>query len=462
MPHRHSFCAVPPAPHVIAQLYADYKRYTEAVDISFHDYLQGIGFVDRQKPLTGRDQGRSLAMDGGAELVSVPKHRIVGELRLIVLLVDFADNVGKRPRHEYEDMLFSHNSFLTGSLRDFYAEVSRGQVEVTGSVHGWLRMPQPYSYYVNNQSGIGSYPQNAQKLAEHALQAALEEQVEFSVALDKLNQGVITGLFIVHAGRGAEVFSSVPLQHQNIWSHKDDLHQAVQVREGLFAANYLLVPEDCRTGVCAHELGHLAFQWDDFYDPNYDKDGSEWDGAGNWDLMAGGSWNDGGNTPAHPAGLHKLQHGWVEVQSIAKSTANIVLPPYNHPHATVLQIRGPAFSKTQSLVLENRVKQGFDTKLPGFGLLVWRVDTSLEEVNPDQPAMILVQADGKHDLERPGDFNEGDTGDPFPGVAKVVSLGDKGNISTSFPGPQRSGISLSNIRIDPVSSEARFDVTIAP
>jgi transposase len=31
---------------------------------------------------------------------------------------------------------------------------------------------------------------------------------------------------------------------------------------------YLTFPEDCKMGVCAHELGHLAFQWEDFYDPN--------------------------------------------------------------------------------------------------------------------------------------------------------------------------------------------------
>src|SRR6185295_2280642 len=172
------------------------------------------------------------------------------------------------------------------------------------SAHGWLRMPQHYSYYVNNHSGTGNYPHNAQRLAEHALTAALHEHVPFPVDLDKFGTGNITGLFIVHAGPGAESMTSVQQQKLNIWSHKADLHSPVLVANGLNATNYLTVPENCRMGVCAHELGHLAFQWDDFYDPNYDQDGSEWDGAGNWDLMSGGSWNDGGNTPAHPAGLH--------------------------------------------------------------------------------------------------------------------------------------------------------------
>ena len=60
----------------------------------------------------------------------------------------------------------------------------------------------------------------------------------------------------------------------NIWSHKADLQKAVKVNPRPIANNYLTIPEDAKMGVCAHELEHLLFQWDDFYDPNYDEDGS--------------------------------------------------------------------------------------------------------------------------------------------------------------------------------------------
>jgi immune inhibitor A len=404
----------------MAQLFADYKRVTKGLKISFRDYLQIIEFEDPEKPLRGRDEGRGLSVGPGFELVMVPKKPVTGDLRLIVLLVDFEDNVGRRPPQEYDDMLFSENVFLTGSLRDFYRQVTRGQVDVTGTVHGWLRMPKPYGFYVNNQSGTGAYPNNAQMLAEHALAAAIRDQVEFSPALDKFQDQSITGLFLVHAGRGAEGVPNTMLRKQHIWSHKADLARPVEVRDGLFATTYLTVPEDCKMGVCAHELGHLAFQWDDFYDPNYGRDGNEWDGSGNWDLMAGGSWNDGGNTPAHPAGLHKSQHGWVPVNRITTTTRGLVIPPLSNPDGAIVSIRSSVFKNTQSLILENRVRAGFDAKLPGTGLLVWRVDTDLQQVNAGRPAMLLVQAAGKHDLEVPGDFNAGDEGDPFSGTASVT------------------------------------------
>jgi immune inhibitor A len=445
------FC-VPPSPEVMSMLFMDYRRSGAYKKMTFPEYLASVGYTDPAEDFVGMDDNarfRSAAM--GPQLIDVPAQPVTGKVSAKVLLVDFPDRPGVLLPQHYEDLLFSKNIYPSGSVRDYYAEVSLGKVEVQGSVHGWLRMPQPYSYYTNGESGTkwNSYPHNAPRLAEDAVNVALQSGIQFDPGLDKFNQGIITALIIVHAGRGAEVMPPA-LRGGEIWSHKWILRNPVNVAENLAATIYLIVPNDCKAGVCAHELGHLAFQWQDFYDPNYDEDGKEWDGSGLWDLMAGGSYNGNGARPAHPAALHKLQHGWIK-STVVKKSRSITLKPYTSKYGRTYKLMSPSFKPKQYLLLENRSRSGFDFNLPGEGLLVWRVDESGEQEASDQPGLCLVQADGKHNLEDPDDWNQGDAGDPFPGSQNIILLKDIGTTSTSFPEYPRSGITLQNIRHDPIT-----------
>jgi hypothetical protein len=201
-----------------------------------------------------------------------------------------------------------------------------------------------------------------------------------------------------------------------------------------------MVPKDCDVGVCAHELGHLVFQWQDFYDPNYAKDGDYWDGAGQWDLMAGGSYNRDGSRPAHPAALHKTQHGWLAVDEVAQSQS-LELLPIGSSDGRAVRLRSPRLKNHQYLLLEHRMREGFDADLPGEGLLVWQVDEIKEMTGAADPGMYLIQADGRKDLNNANDFNKGDAGDPFPGAVGVEELKE-----IRLPNGQDAGIRLKRIR----------------
>jgi len=431
-------CLMPPEPAVLAELYDRYKRSGVAGKISFKEFLAIIGYDDPSVNINGMDDGVRItraATAAGPQLFAIPERKVAGSLRILVLLVDFADRPGTRDVAAYQSMLFSDKQYPTGSLRDFYREVSCGKVSVTGSVHGWLRMSRPYAYYVNKSSGTNAelYPANAQGLCEEAVRVAMAASVPFPRELDLFEDGNITALFVVHAGLGAESLSS-PQDKNEIWSHKWFMPNPVAAGPGLTASTYLIVPQNCKLGVCAHELGHLAFQWEDFYDANYNEDGQYWDGSGNWDLMASGAYNGRELSPAHPCGLHKLQHDWVSVKDIgpAKGRTKITIPPSTGTAGHVVRVHGPKYRKGQYLFLENRQKAGFDFALPGPGLLVWRVDESKVNTGPSSAGLTLVQADGKNDLDNPDDHNQGDAGDPFPGHTSRTSLGDSGPGSTSF------------------------------
>ncbi|MFH1143248.1 MAG: M6 family metalloprotease domain-containing protein, partial [Candidatus Eisenbacteria bacterium] len=241
-----------------------------------------------------------------AQLRSIP------DRQAIVILVDFSDNVadvGTYPKSHYEDMLFSVGSYPTGSMRDWYLENSYGQFNVTGAVTVWLRMPQLYSYYVDGQAGFGTYPQNAQKLAEVAVVAA-DPYVDFSqfdndgpdgVADSGDDDGMVDALFIVHAGPGRETTGSDDDIHSHAWSMS-----VTQVVDGVGAQRYSMEPEDGKRGVFGHEFGHVL-GLPDLYDTDYSSSG-----AGYWCMMSSGSWGGGGETPVHFLSWCKARLGFLE------------------------------------------------------------------------------------------------------------------------------------------------------
>jgi len=149
------------------------------------------------------------------------KAPITGVRKAIVLLVDFSDKTASTAQSHYTNLLFSLSTYPTGSMRDYYKEVSYNQLDIQGAVSGtagptagWYRAPQVYTYYTNGNYGFGTYPRNAQRLTEDTVTLA-NPYVNFA---DYDNDGdtYVDALFIVHAGPGAEVTGNP----NDIWSHK--------------------------------------------------------------------------------------------------------------------------------------------------------------------------------------------------------------------------------------------------
>ena len=101
-------------------------------------------------------------------------------------------------------------------MTEYYKEASNGQVEIVGQVVGPFQMPQPLSWYANNNYGIGK-PEGeprANILAQDAA-AAADPQVDFG-PYDNDGNGYVDAFIVVHAGRGGEETGDPG----DIWSHK--------------------------------------------------------------------------------------------------------------------------------------------------------------------------------------------------------------------------------------------------
>ena len=333
---------------------------------------------------------------------------LAGVVRVVVVLVDFPDRHLAHPAAHFQNLFFSLGGVPTGSVREYYREVTHGIVDIHGQVVGPFRMPQTLAAYAHGASGLGSAVPNATTMARDALLAA-DPAVNFA-PFDNNGDGFVDAFIVVHAGAAAEVTGSA----NDIWSHKWTLQGGAKTVDGTKVYGYLTVPEDAKIGVCCHELGHLLFGFPDLYDT----DGTS-EGIGNWCLMAGGSWGGGGDTPVHPSAWCKANQGWAAVDNRTSNGA-VSVPDVKASH-TVLRLWKDGAPGTEYFLVENRQRTGYDASLPAGGLLIWHVDESASgNTNEAHYKVALVQADGKRDMEL--DHNRGDGGDPYPGSSNNTAF----------------------------------------
>jgi immune inhibitor A len=267
---------------------------------------------------------------------------------------------------------------------------------------GPFRLPKKLTEYANGASGLGGVAPNAQTMAYDAAVAA-NPTVNFT-PYDNDGNGYVDAFIVIHAGTGAETNANP----NDIWSHKWTLAGGAYSADATKIYAYLTVPEDCRIGVCAHELGHLLFGFPDLYDTDNSSEG-----IGNWCLMAAGSWGGGGNAPVHPSAWCKANQGWVAVENrTVNGVVQIADVKGSHKLYRLWKDGGPG---KEYFLVENRQATGdFDKSMPGSGLLIWHVDEN-QTSNRDENHywVALMQADGKRDMEN--NANRGDAGDCWPG-----------------------------------------------
>ena len=381
-----------------------------------------------------------------------------------LLLGRYSDAANSFSRSDFHNQIFANNP--TGTMIDYYREVSNGQFELSGGTFGWYALPETQDFYVGGKSGLGG---GGARFARD-LAVAADSDVDFS-QYDADDDGYVDVIMVVHTGAGAETGVS-----SNIWSHRWNLNAAASVNpdllpEGEYVTNdprpghpgefikvndYIIQPELARStgglvniGVFCHEFGH-AIGLPDLYDT----DGSS-EGIGNWGLMAGGSYGGDGNHsnyPAHMCAWSKEFLGWVKPMIIEQESLNVAIMNSEKNANEIYKIYLNGEPGPEYFLIENRQKVGFDRYLSGAGLLIWHIDQDVidarlysNSVNNDEQrkGVDLEEADGRADL----DFgrSRGDAGDPFPGIMQNHLFNSSSNPGSESNDGEDSGVA---IRID--------------
>lgn len=323
---------------------------------------------------------------------------VLGTYNVLIITVDFTDQLGVYPIENFERLMNEPGYDVYGSVNDFYRECSYDQFGVNGVATGWYTA---FGDHYRYGYGDGDNWRAAAELAREAILAALSNGVDFSI-YDNDGDGNVDGLFIVHAGPGAETGAS-----EYPWSHRWSLRGAglnAVTANGVTINDYTMEPELhsgselVRIGVFAHEYGH-ALNLPDLYDT----DGSS-SGIGPWGVMSGGSWGYGGKSPAHFCAWSKIQLGWVEPINIEVDQFDVVIPDAeNNP--IVYRLWEEGMMEDEYFLVEYRKNIMFDRSLPSCGIAIWHIDDNLNSNTNDSHRLVdLEEADNSETNSRVTDL----------------------------------------------------------
>lgn len=407
-----------------------------------------------RKFLKGKKPSRLQAKDSSLNIEKSTQ----GIWNVLVLLVEFDNQESVTSVEHYNDLLFSERKIETGSMRDYYREVSWNQLNMDGDVGGWYRANNDYSDYVDlgkisSDTLRWKMPKAKELVKETILKAKESNKFNFS-KYDNNANGKIDTLVVVYAGKGAERTSNFSY----IYPHRGKFSEPIKLEDGLVADNYILMHElpSYDIGGYCHEVAH-SLGIPDLYLPDFSSTI-----VGRWCLMGLGCYNNDGKTPAHLSPWCKLHMGWAKPETIKGKPETYTIPIVSQSPNNIYKIEVRGNGGKEYFLVENRQQKGFDECLPSNGILIWHIDeTRAIEYFPNNDNkrlfMALEQADGKNELaQRVFDFNSlgpnitkidltGDGGDVYPGDTnnRTFNFRSRPN-SNSFSG-YRTSISITDI-----------------
>ncbi|MDZ4804181.1 MAG: M6 family metalloprotease domain-containing protein [Candidatus Eisenbacteria bacterium] len=382
-------------------------------------------------------------------------------LNVLVILADFMDRPATGDMLDLaaiEKRLFSRNELPNGSMADYYIENTGGRLILAGQVIGWHRMPERYSNYVAGAAGLSFYPRNTQGMVRDAARAA-DPDVNYALFDNDGPDGVAdTGdddkrvdlLLVMHTGTGTEGSSSPQELRAVAWFLPEP-----QYLDGVNVSEFAIVPWSGGLGVMAHEIGHLLGLPD-----LYDATGRSL-GLGAWSLMSGGWSLDQTRTPAHLDAWCKTRLGVLSPVVVTSLQEAVVIDPVELGGA-IYRLNAGGAGGFQYFLVENRRRIGFDSFLPGEGLLIYHVNELRPTNNlPPNYKVGLEQADGLFQLENlNGNPSFGDAGDPWNGATTGEGFGRFTIPDSRNQEGQETGIAV--YALDGPDGSGRMTATLRP
>lgn len=334
--------------------------------------------------------------------------------KVLVLLIEFSDkkhNILYSPGYFY-NLLFGS---AKGSMKTYYTEQSYGKYNISGYVSEWIEIGKKYSDLGADTTDIDNMNGIVYGVAEGLSKLSKRKNLK---EFDANGDGEIDHLIVVHAGNAQEYTGT----DGDIWSHRYYVQNSIIQSYGVTGVNivknqgYTMQAESSPMGIFAHEFGHdlgLA----DLYNT---MTGNKTVGA--YSLMDYGCWSgtiqdDGKPDGTMPTGLsawEKASLGWISLSTVSslvdnKERSYFIKNMNKNSEMSAYKI-DLAANGSEYIILENRQKTGYDSLLPGSGILAYHIfkgdrkgksfeyDFEKNILNVNMRRIKIIEADGNNSL----------------------------------------------------------------
>lgn len=353
--------------------------------------------------------------------------RYEGNKRGLVILVNFKDNAFTVPSpKEYYERMLNEKGYSENDCHDcvsqYFSDQSNGLFNLTFDVAGPYTLANNMEYYgSNDNSGSDKKPR---EMIKEACQLASAD-VDYS-KYDWFDDGYVDMVFVVYAGYG-ESQGGAP---ETIWPHQWELGMQLQKynekKINVYACSCELANNTGSTpdgiGTFCHEFSHCLGLPD-----LYDTQNNEAFGMNRWSLMDYGTYlgaHTRGECPCNYTTYERWLCGWATPTELTAATTVQGMASLDSGNMGYI-IYNDAYAD-EYYILDNRQKEGWDSYLPGHGLMVMHVDYNenmwyYNTVNNDasHQRCTIIHADNT-DGAKMSDL----AGDPFPGKTGNTELTD--------------------------------------
>ena len=312
-----------------------------------------------------------------------------GSKKALVILAAFSDKSFSKGDDAivkfYDEVLnqegYSQNG-AAGSVHDYFKDMSRGEFDLTFDIVGPVKVSKSATYYGGPSPIMGGTDHIGEFITETIKKADEKCDIDWK-KYDWDDDGEVEQVFVLYAGYGQATGGPTGTIWPNAWT----LDEALQNSDGnggfsidgVFINQYACSNElylDSGTvpmglGVFCHEFSH-CMGLPDMYDTNYGSTPT----MGDWDLLAGGSYNGPHGIGWCPAGWTSYERayaGWLELTELKAGDIIKGMTSLEEADGKAYVIYNDNH-KDEYYLLENHKGMGWDKYTPENGLLIIHVD----------------------------------------------------------------------------------------